>query len=235
MSQAKAYSAASATSPLAPVQHRRRDPQPTDVQIEILFCGVCHSDLHHVARRVAQRHASLPVRARPRNRRPRDDGRRRGHEVQGGRPRRRRLHGRFLPHLPELPAGPRAVLRPGATSPTTAPTNTHGGRMTYGGYSERIVVDEAFVLRVPDESRPRRGRAAALRRHHHLLAAAPLGRQAGQEGRHRRPRRARPHGREVRPRLRRPHRPLHHFARQRRTTPCASARTRSSSPRTPMR
>jgi uncharacterized zinc-type alcohol dehydrogenase-like protein len=42
----KAYSAQSKTSPLAPFSFQRRDPRPQDVQIEILYCGVCHSDLH---------------------------------------------------------------------------------------------------------------------------------------------------------------------------------------------
>src|SRR5208337_1589010 len=48
MYNAKAYSAARATSPLAPTTIARRDPTEHDVQIEILFCGICHSDLHHV-------------------------------------------------------------------------------------------------------------------------------------------------------------------------------------------
>ena len=48
MYNAKAYSAASATSPLAPTTITRRDPTEHDVQIEILFCGICHSDLHQV-------------------------------------------------------------------------------------------------------------------------------------------------------------------------------------------
>lgn len=46
MYNAKAYSAASATSPLASDTIKRRDLTETDVQIEILFCGICHSDLH---------------------------------------------------------------------------------------------------------------------------------------------------------------------------------------------
>src|SRR6187399_2398022 len=46
--KSKAYSAASATSALARTTIPRRDPTPRDVQIEILFCGVCHSDLHTV-------------------------------------------------------------------------------------------------------------------------------------------------------------------------------------------
>jgi len=44
--EARAYAAASANSPLARATIRRRDPGPKDVQIEILFCGICHSDLH---------------------------------------------------------------------------------------------------------------------------------------------------------------------------------------------
>ena len=48
MYKTKAYSAASATSPLASTTIPRRDPTERDVQIEILFCGICHSDLHQV-------------------------------------------------------------------------------------------------------------------------------------------------------------------------------------------
>src|SRR5687768_15398640 len=42
----KAYAAGSATAPLAPYSFPRREPRPTDVEFDILFCGVCHSDLH---------------------------------------------------------------------------------------------------------------------------------------------------------------------------------------------
>src|SRR5436853_6732522 len=48
MYKAKAYSAASSTSPMASTTIARRDPTEHDVQIEILFCGICHSDLHQV-------------------------------------------------------------------------------------------------------------------------------------------------------------------------------------------
>ena len=44
----KAYSSGSSTSPLAPAMISRREPNDDDVQIEILFCGICHSDLHTV-------------------------------------------------------------------------------------------------------------------------------------------------------------------------------------------
>ena len=47
MINAKAYSAISALSPLAPATIQRRQPTASDVQIEILYCGVCHSDLHY--------------------------------------------------------------------------------------------------------------------------------------------------------------------------------------------
>src|SRR6202790_2502517 len=45
---AKAYAAHGATSPIAPFTLARRSPRPQDVQIQILYCGVCHSDLHQV-------------------------------------------------------------------------------------------------------------------------------------------------------------------------------------------
>src|ERR1700733_9810645 len=48
MYKAKAYSAASEKSGLASTTIERRDPTENDVQIEILFCGICHSDLHQV-------------------------------------------------------------------------------------------------------------------------------------------------------------------------------------------
>jgi len=48
MYNTKAYSAASATSPLASDTIARRDPTEHDVQIEILFCGICYSDVHSV-------------------------------------------------------------------------------------------------------------------------------------------------------------------------------------------
>src|SRR5688572_15359672 len=48
MYNAKAYSAARPTSPLASTTMPRRDAPEHDVQIESLFCGICHSDLHQV-------------------------------------------------------------------------------------------------------------------------------------------------------------------------------------------
>ena len=48
MAHAKAYAAADSTSALAPYEFDRREVGEQDVQIDILFCGVCHSDLHNV-------------------------------------------------------------------------------------------------------------------------------------------------------------------------------------------
>ena len=103
----KAYSAASATSPLASTIIPRREPTEHDVQIEILFCGICHSDLHQVRNEWSGVMPTVyPIVP--------------GHEIVGrvtkvgsdvtkykpGRPRRGRLPGRFGPHLPKLQSGP---------------------------------------------------------------------------------------------------------------------------------
>ena len=107
MYNTKAYSAASATSPLASTTIARRDPTEHDVQIEILFCGICHSDLHSVRNEWSEFMPTVyPIVP--------------GHEivgrvtkvgsavteVQARRPRRRRLPGRFRPHLPRVPGRP---------------------------------------------------------------------------------------------------------------------------------
>ena len=111
MYKARAYACTSPTAALAGTTIPRRDVTDRDVQIEILFCGICHSDLHQAR---DEWHdavpTDLPVRPRPRDRRPGDQGRRRRHEVQGRRRGRRRLPGRVRPHLPELPERPGAVL-----------------------------------------------------------------------------------------------------------------------------
>src|SRR6188474_2320862 len=46
MTVVNAYAAQNSTQPLAPFSFERRDPGPDDVRIDILYCGVCHSDLH---------------------------------------------------------------------------------------------------------------------------------------------------------------------------------------------
>ena len=149
MNKIKAYSAASATSPMARTQIVRRDPTETDVQIEILFCGVCHSDLHQVRDEWKQFmptvYPCVP-----------------GHEIVG---RVTKVGGavkKFKPGdlaavgcmvdsdgtCPECKAGLEQFCA-NATYTYNLP-DKHLGGVTYGGYSESIVVDQRFVLHVPE-------------------------------------------------------------------------------------
>jgi uncharacterized zinc-type alcohol dehydrogenase-like protein len=148
MYKAKAYSAASATSPLASTTIARRDPSEHDVQIEILFCGICHSDLHQ-ARNEWKEVMPTVYPCVP------------GHEIVG------RVTGvgaavtRFKVGdlaavgclvdsdgtCPECKAGLEQFC-PHPTFTYNMP-DKHLGGVTYGGYSDSIVVTERFVLRVP--------------------------------------------------------------------------------------
>ena len=148
MSNAKAYSAASATSPLARTTVARRDPTPHDVEIEILFCGICHSDLHTVRNEwsgvMPTVYPCVP-----------------GHEIVGRVTRVGSAVTRYKPG--DLAAvgcmvdSDRTCHECGAgleqCCPNTILTynspDKHLGGVTYGGYSDSIVVDEHFVLRVP--------------------------------------------------------------------------------------
>src|SRR5919106_1368535 len=144
---AKAYSAASAKSPLAPTTIPRRDPGEHDVQIEILFCGICHSDLHTVRNEwssVPTVYPCLP-----------------GHEIVGRITKVGSAVTKFKPGdlaavgcmvdsdgtCPNCQAGLEQFC-PNMTLTYNFP-DKHLGGVTYGGYSESIVVDERFVLRVP--------------------------------------------------------------------------------------
>ena len=148
MHNAKAYSAASATSPLARTTVARRDPTPHDVEIEILFCGICHSDLHTVRNEwsgvMPTVYPCVP-----------------GHEIVGRVTRVGSAVTRYKPG--DLAAvgcmvdSDRTCHECGAgleqCCPNTILTynspDKHLGGVTYGGYSASIVVDEHFVLRVP--------------------------------------------------------------------------------------
>lgn len=148
MYKAKAYSAASATSPLASATIPRRDPAGSDVQLEILFCGICHSDLHQVRNEWSNVLPTVyPIVP--------------GHEIVGRVAKVGPRASRFKPGdfaavgclvdsdrtCPECQAGFEQFC-PNMTLTFNAP-DKHLGGMTYGGYSESIVVDERFVLRVP--------------------------------------------------------------------------------------
>jgi alcohol dehydrogenase (NADP+) len=148
MTKARAYSAASATSPLASDAIERRSPTDTDVQIEILFCGVCHSDLHTVR---GDWDAFMPTvyPCVP------------GHEIVG---RVTAVGSAVTGHKVGDMVGVGCMVDsdhtcpacqadmeqfcPGSVFTYNAP-DKHLGGVTYGGYSDSIVVDERFVLRVP--------------------------------------------------------------------------------------
>lgn len=148
MYNAKAYSAASATSPLASTKITRRDPTEHDVQIEILFCGICHSDLHQVRNEwsgvMPTVYPCVP-----------------GHEIVGRVTKVGSAVSKFKPGdlaavgcmvdsdgtCPECKAGLEQFC-PNFTLTYNFP-DKHLGGVTYGGYSESIVVNQKFVLRVP--------------------------------------------------------------------------------------
>jgi alcohol dehydrogenase (NADP+) len=153
MYQAKAYSAASATSPLASTTITRRDPTEHDVQIEILFCGVCHSDLHQVRNEwsgvMPTVYPCIP-----------------GHEILG------RI-AKVGSAVTRFKAGDLAAVGCMVDADRTCPEcqagleqfcanltltynfpDKHLGGVTYGGYSDSVVVDERFVLRVPSNLDP---------------------------------------------------------------------------------
>jgi uncharacterized zinc-type alcohol dehydrogenase-like protein len=153
MYNAKAYSAAGAASPLASTMIARRAPAEHDVQIEILFCGICHSDLHSVRNEwsefVATTYPIVP-----------------GHEIVGrvtttGSAVTRYSRGDLvavgcLVDSDGTCAACSAGLEqfcPNLTLTFGSP-DTHLGGVTYGGYSDSIVVDEHFVLRVPTNLDP---------------------------------------------------------------------------------
>jgi alcohol dehydrogenase (NADP+) len=144
----KAYAAHSATSAMAPFGIARREPGPLDVAIEILFCGICHSDVHQVRNEWSNVMPTVyPIVP--------------GHEIvgrvtkvgtsvtkyksgdlvavgclvdsDGTCPQCKTGHEQFCPNM---------VL-------TFNSPDKHLGGVTYGGYSDSIVVDERFVLRVP--------------------------------------------------------------------------------------
>ena len=148
MYKAKAYSAVNKTSPLAPTKIDRRDTTDHDVQIEILFCGICHSDLHHVRDEFASLMPTVyPIVP--------------GHEIVG---RVTKVGPAVTKFKPGDLAGVGCMVDsdgachecrdgleqfcPKMTLTFNSP-DKHLGGVTYGGYSDSIVVDERFVLRVP--------------------------------------------------------------------------------------
>lgn len=147
MSTAKAYAAFDPTAPLSPFSVDRRTPGPTDVQIEIKYCGVCHSDVHTVRSEWAETvYPCVP-----------------GHEIVG--------HVTAVgPNVKTFKVGDIAAVgcmvdscgscascRDGQenycdnsdiTFTYNSPDKKSVGTVTYGGYSNQMVVDERFCLHV---------------------------------------------------------------------------------------
>ncbi len=149
MANAKAFSAASPSSPLAQTTIVRRDPAATDVQIDILFCGICHSDLHTVRNEwssvMQTNYPCVP-----------------GHEIVGrvtavGSAVKKYKVGDTVgvgclvdsDHTCPACKDNLEQFCPNATFTYNAP-DKHLGGVTYGGYSDNVVVDESFVLRIPE-------------------------------------------------------------------------------------
>src|SRR4028118_1509332 len=149
MYNTKAYSAASATSPLASDTIARRDPTEHDVQIEILFCGICHSDVHSVRNEWSDfMSTTYPIVP--------------GHEIVG---RVTQVGSAVTKYKPGDLAGVGCMVDSDGTCPHcktgleqfcqnvtltyNSPDKHKTAPVTYGGYSDSVVVDERFVLRVP--------------------------------------------------------------------------------------
>ncbi len=145
---AKAYAAQSATEALAPFPLTRREPLAADVAIEILYCGVCHSDLHQARNEWHNTiYPSVP-----------------GHEIVGRvtavgsnvtkfRPGDLAAVGCMVDSCRACASCRRGLEQYCEQLPTFTynSPDKHSGGVTFGGYSDTIVVDESFVLRVSDK------------------------------------------------------------------------------------
>lgn len=151
---AQAFAARSATSGLGPYTIQRRAPRPQDVQLEILYCGVCHSDLHQVRNEwemvMPTVYPCVP-----------------GHEIVGrvvavGSAVKKFKEGDMAAvgcmvdschKCASCLAGEEQYCEVGMTLTYNAEDKILGG-VTYGGYSDSIVVDQNYVLRVPNKLDP---------------------------------------------------------------------------------
>jgi uncharacterized zinc-type alcohol dehydrogenase-like protein len=151
MSTTYAYAATDAQSTLAPFEFQRRDLREHDVQMEVLFCGVCHSDLHQA--RNEWKNTVYPVVP--------------GHEIVG---RVTKVGSGVTKYKVGQLVGVGCLVDSCRTCPscqegleqycengfvgTYNGNDRQTGAVTYGGYSTQLVVDEAFVLRVPENLDP---------------------------------------------------------------------------------
>jgi alcohol dehydrogenase (NADP+) len=151
MSTTYAYAAPDATQPLAPLTLERRAPTDHDVDIEILYCGVCHSDLHTARSEWGGTiYPCVP-----------------GHEIIGRVTAVGSAVTRFKPEqlvgvgcmvdscqqCASCDEGLEQYCERGFTG-TYNGKDKHSGGVTYGGYSTRVVVNEKFVLSLPEGMDP---------------------------------------------------------------------------------
>ncbi|CAG4885219.1 putative oxidoreductase, Zn-dependent and NAD(P)-binding [Georgfuchsia toluolica] len=150
MLPAKAYAAYGATSPLAPFEINRREPGPHDVLFDILYCGICHSDIHYARGQFfGPKYPVVP-----------------GHEIVG---KVARVGGAVTRHKVGDMVGVGCLVDSCRTCPECRSNQeqfcndmigTYGGvekggnMQTYGGYSTRITVDENYVLKIPSQLDP---------------------------------------------------------------------------------
>lgn len=146
MQSVKAYAATTATSPLAPFNVERRAVTEHDVHIEILYCGVCHSDLHQAHNDWSNSlYPMVP-----------------GHEIVGrvvavgGAVKKLKIGdlagvGCMVDSCRKCSACEEGLEQFCDQGPTLTYNSKERGseRLTFGGYSEQIVVDDRFVVKVP--------------------------------------------------------------------------------------
>ena len=147
-----AYAAQSATTPVAPFQITRRDPRPDDVSIDILYCGVCHTDIHQT--RNDWGYSAYPMVP--------------GHEIIGRVTAVGPEVSRFAPgdlvgvgtlvdscrRCEACLAGLEPYCAENPT-PTYAGKDRQDGTPTQGGYADTILVSDRFVLHIPDGLDPK--------------------------------------------------------------------------------
>ncbi|HVN21663.1 MAG TPA: NAD(P)-dependent alcohol dehydrogenase [Dongiaceae bacterium] len=150
MSKCKGYAAATAKAPLAPYQFERREPGEHDVVLDIKYCGICHSDIHQARDEWSDYQEECIFPMVP------------GHEIGG-------IVSAVGSKVTRYKIGDKVGVGCYVDSCRTCPECRQGleqyctvgtiwtyngrdkqGKPTYGGYSERIVVDENYVLRMPD-------------------------------------------------------------------------------------
>ena len=193
MSTCNSYAAFNETDELKPLEFERRSVGDNDIKIDILFCGVCHSDIHMAHNDWGMSQYPLVP----------------GHEIIG-------RVSNIGSNVTNFEAG--ELVGVGCMVDSCrqcTPCQNHqeqfceqgmimtygspdkhfpDGHITQGGYSTSIVVDQHFVLKIPPNLDTKSGRSFTVRRYHHILATTQVGCLKRTQGRHHRIRWTRTHG-----------------------------------------